>query len=102
MAAAYYQTAADTSLSSMAYWNLGWMYENGIGVKRDWWLAKRSYDLAGDMGGKLPVMLSLAKLYVRRYVHSLPLCLTIRISSSTYCAQLPRTSLRLLTHLSPT
>lgn len=66
MAAAYYQTAADTSLSSMAYWNLGWMYENGIGVKRDWWLAKRSYDLAGDMGGKLPVMLSLAKLYVRR------------------------------------
>jgi SEL1 protein len=43
------------------------MYENGIGVKRDWWLAKRSYDLAGDMGGKLPVMLSLAKLYVRRY-----------------------------------
>jgi hypothetical protein len=40
----------------------------GIGVKRDWWLAKRSYDLAGDMGGKLPVMLSLTKLYVRRYV----------------------------------
>jgi len=42
------------------------MYENGIGVKRDWWLAKRSYDQAADMGGKLPVMLSLAKLYVRR------------------------------------
>lgn len=68
MAAAYYQTAADTSLSSMAYWNLGWMYENGVGVKRDWWLAKRSYDLAGHMGGRLPVMLSLSKLYLRRYV----------------------------------
>jgi TPR repeat protein len=71
MAAAYYQTAADTSLSSMAYWNLGWMYENGVGVKRDWWLAKRSYDLAGHMGGRLPVMLSLSKLYLRRYVHHL-------------------------------
>lgn len=65
LAAAYYQTAADTSLSAMAYWNLGWMYENGIGVKRDWWLAKRSYDQAGDMGGRLPVLLSLAKLYIR-------------------------------------
>lgn len=52
----------------MAYWNLGWMYENGIGVKRDWWLAKRSYDQAGEMGGRLPVVLSLAKLYLRRYV----------------------------------
>jgi len=31
-AAGYYQSAADTQLSALAMWNLGWMYENGIGV----------------------------------------------------------------------
>ena len=31
-AARYYQSAADTQLSALAMWNLGWMYENGIGV----------------------------------------------------------------------
>jgi SEL1 protein len=66
-AAAYYQAAAEYQTSSLAYWNLGWMYENGLGVKRDWWLAKRHYDLAGEMGdGGLGVGLSLAGLYLRR------------------------------------
>jgi SEL1 protein len=31
-AAKYYQSAADTQLSALAMWNLGWMYENGVGV----------------------------------------------------------------------
>jgi len=31
-AAGYYQSAADTQLSALAMWNLGWMYENGFGV----------------------------------------------------------------------
>jgi SEL1 protein len=31
-AAGYYQSAADTQFSALAMWNLGWMYENGIGV----------------------------------------------------------------------
>ena len=31
-AAMYYQSAADTQMSALAMWNLGWMYENGIGV----------------------------------------------------------------------
>ena len=31
-AAGYYQSAADTQLSALAMWNLGWMYENGVGV----------------------------------------------------------------------
>jgi len=31
-AARYYQSASDTQLSALAMWNLGWMYENGIGV----------------------------------------------------------------------
>ncbi|KAG6804814.1 hypothetical protein H0H92_012374, partial [Tricholoma furcatifolium] len=29
-AARYYQSAADTQVSALAMWNLGWMYENGI------------------------------------------------------------------------
>ena len=33
-AAAYYQSAADTQLSALAMWNLGWMYENGVGVSQ--------------------------------------------------------------------
>ena len=31
-AAKYYQSASDTQTSALAMWNLGWMYENGIGV----------------------------------------------------------------------
>jgi SEL1 protein len=27
-----YQSAADTQASAIAFWNLGWMYENGLGV----------------------------------------------------------------------
>ncbi|WWC87074.1 uncharacterized protein L201_001960 [Kwoniella dendrophila CBS 6074] len=68
-AVAYYQTAADTQTSSMAYWNLGWMYENGHGVPRDWHLAKRFYDLAGEtsLEAYLPVTLSLIKLYAKSW-----------------------------------
>jgi TPR repeat protein len=31
-AAGSYQSAADTQASAVAFWNLGWMYENGLGV----------------------------------------------------------------------
>jgi len=31
-AARYYQSAADTQMSALAMWNLGWMYENGVGL----------------------------------------------------------------------
>jgi TPR repeat protein len=31
-AAAYYLTASDSEFHPMAMWNMGWMYENGIGV----------------------------------------------------------------------
>lgn len=31
-AASYYHSAVDTQISALAMWNLGWMYENGIGV----------------------------------------------------------------------
>lgn len=72
-AARYYQSAADTQLSALAMWNLGWMYENGIGVPQDFHLAKRHYDLALTTNSEayLPVLLSLMKLYLRSFLHTL-------------------------------
>ncbi|KIY50282.1 HCP-like protein [Fistulina hepatica ATCC 64428] len=66
-AAKYYQSAADTQMSALAMWNLGWMYENGVGVPQDFHLAKRHYDLALETNSEayLPVVLSLTKLYMR-------------------------------------
>ncbi|KAJ7287246.1 hypothetical protein C8J57DRAFT_1167285 [Mycena rebaudengoi] len=72
-AAKYYQSAADTQLSALAMWNLGWMYENGVGVPQDFHLAKRHYDSALETNSEasLPVYLSLCKLYVRSIWHTL-------------------------------
>lgn len=67
-AVSYYQAAADTQSSALAYWNLGYMYEHGKGVKRDWHLAKRYYDLCSEVGGEgwLGIGMSLVGLYLRR------------------------------------
>lgn len=72
-AAKYYQSAADTQMSALAMWNLGWMYENGIGVPQDFHLAKRNYDFAltANPDASLPIILSLVKLYSRSFWHSL-------------------------------
>ncbi|KAJ2916794.1 hypothetical protein MD484_g3661, partial [Candolleomyces efflorescens] len=72
-AARYYRSAADTQMSALAMWNLGWMYENGIGVPQDFHLAKRYYDLALETNSEssLPVILSLGKLYLKSFWHTL-------------------------------
>ncbi|KAI0079287.1 HCP-like protein [Panus rudis PR-1116 ss-1] len=72
-AAGYYQSAADTQMSALAMWNLGYMYENGKGVPQDFHLAKRHYDLALAINQEayLPVLLSLVKLYARSVWHTL-------------------------------
>ncbi|GBE81290.1 HCP-like protein [Sparassis crispa] len=72
-AAGYYQSAADTQMSALAMWNLGWMYENGVGVPQDFHLAKRHYDLALDTNSEayMPVVLSLIKLHARSLWHTL-------------------------------
>ncbi|BEI90946.1 uncharacterized protein CcaverHIS019_0310160 [Cutaneotrichosporon cavernicola] len=65
----YYQTASEKH-NPMAYWNLGYMYENGLGVRRDWHMAKRNYDMALNVSPKdayLPWVLSLTKLYIRSW-----------------------------------
>jgi SEL1 protein len=43
-AAGFYCAAADTQLSALAMFNLGWMYENGRGVPRDFHLRNRPPD----------------------------------------------------------
>ncbi|TCD60621.1 ERAD-associated protein [Steccherinum ochraceum] len=66
-AAGYYQSAADTQMSALAMWNLGWMYENGKGVPMDFHLAKRHYDLALETNSEayMPVTLALIKLHIK-------------------------------------
>lgn len=72
-AVGYYQSAADTQMSALAMWNLGYMYENGIGVPQDFHLAKRHYDLALETNQEayLPIVLSLIKLYARSIWHTM-------------------------------
>lgn len=67
-AAACYQSALDHT-SSLAYWDMAWMYETGRGVpQRDFYLAKRYYDMAWEINQRepyLPVLLSLIRLHWR-------------------------------------
>lgn len=72
-AAGYYQSAAETQMSALAMWNLGWMYENGAGVPQDFHLAKRHYDSALDTNSEayVPVVLSLAKLHMKSLWHAI-------------------------------
>ena len=64
-----YHTAAEAFRSPQAYWNLGWMHENGISVEKDFHMAKRYYDLALEINeaAYLPVKLALLKLRVRAW-----------------------------------
>lgn len=66
-AAQCYQAAAETMHSAQAYWNLGWMHENGVGMGQDFHLAKRFYDLSLETNKEayLPVKLALGKLRAR-------------------------------------
>lgn len=64
-----YHTAAEGHHSAQAYWNLGWMHENGVAVSQDFHMAKRFYDLALETNSEayLPVKLALGKLRVRSW-----------------------------------
>lgn len=66
-AAACYTAASDYSQSAQAFYNLGWMHENGVSLTQDFHLAKRFYDRAlhTNTEAYLPVKLSLLKLRLR-------------------------------------
>eukprot|EP01038_Epipyxis_sp_PR26KG_P010471 gene10471-14070_t len=61
-AALYYQKAADLK-HTQAVFNLGMMYESGDGVRQDFHLAKRYYDMAAEIDGKAKVARDIA-LYI--------------------------------------
>lgn len=56
--------------SSQAIWNLGYMYEYGLGVPVDYHLAKRYYDLVLEYNSKsyLAVKLNVAKLKIKTFL----------------------------------
>ena len=59
---------AKSQSNAQAMFNLGYMHEHGQGLPLDLHLAKRYYDqaLEIDAAAKLPVMLALASLWIRR------------------------------------
>lgn len=66
-AAKCYEAAAVHEKCTLGMWNLGWMYENGVGVPKDYLMAMRWYDNAmfADSATYLPVTLSKLKLQLR-------------------------------------
>merc|ERR1712240_995196 len=65
-AASHYRIASEQQNNPQAMFNLGYMHELGLGMKRDIHLAKRFYDMAAEtsVDAKVPVALALAKLAV--------------------------------------
>uniref|UniRef100_A0A0N4ZQ76 TPR_REGION domain-containing protein n=1 Tax=Parastrongyloides trichosuri TaxID=131310 RepID=A0A0N4ZQ76_PARTI len=63
-AAEQYKLAADKFANSQALFNLGYMYEHGLGLPKDLHLAKRLYDQAIEMNPEafVPVTIALLKL----------------------------------------
>lgn len=66
-AAHHYRVASDAH-NTQAMFNLGYMHEYGIGLPRDFHLAKRFYDRADDTSNEahIPVNLALAQLWLHR------------------------------------
>jgi TPR repeat protein len=63
-AASHYRTASEQQHNAQAMFNLAYMHEKGLGMKKDMHLAKRFYDLAAETNAdaKIPVALALLKL----------------------------------------
>ncbi|XP_067877796.1 protein sel-1 homolog 1-like [Heterodontus francisci] len=69
----HYRLASEQQHNAQAMFNLGYMHEQGLGIKRDIHLAKRFYDMAAEAStdAHIPVFLALGKLavlYVTEYV----------------------------------
>jgi TPR repeat protein len=71
MSAHYYRLAAEKSSSPRANYNLGFLYEWGIGLKQDFPLAKRHYDLAvsgHSSEADCPIMVAKAVMNIHEFV----------------------------------
>lgn len=66
MAVRYYRSAVERSGSARANFNLGFLYEWGLGVKQDFPLAKRHYDNAvAGLGLEAQIPVSIALYFLR-------------------------------------
>lgn len=65
--------ASEQQHNAQAMFNLGYMHEQGLGMKKDIHLAKRCYDLAAETStdAKVPVTLALLKLQLLFKLESL-------------------------------
>ncbi|KDN33698.1 hypothetical protein RSAG8_13207, partial [Rhizoctonia solani AG-8 WAC10335] len=72
-AVGYYTAAVDTQVSALAMWNMGWCYEYGVGVPKDYHLAKRHYDmaLATNTEAYYPATFALIRLYFKSMYYTL-------------------------------
>ncbi|CAF2524982.1 unnamed protein product [Rotaria sp. Silwood2] len=73
LAAIHYKSASDLSRNPQAMFNLAYMHENGLGLKRDIHLAKRFYDMALETNAEayLPVAIVLVKLKFQIFFENL-------------------------------
>ena len=72
MAAQYYKLSVDETSSPRAHFNLGFLYEYGLGVTQDFPLAKRHYDLAistraNAHEAQIPVTIALWSMKVHEF-----------------------------------
>ena len=68
-AASHYKYASEVSHNPQAMFNLAYMHENGLGLRKDMHLAKRFYDMASETSSEahVPVVMALLKLNVLNY-----------------------------------
>lgn len=73
IAASHYRMASEQQHNAQAMFNLAYMHEQGLGMKKDIHLAKRFYDLAAEtnVDAKIPVALALLKLQFMYKLESL-------------------------------
>ncbi|EDV43958.1 uncharacterized protein Dana_GF18742 [Drosophila ananassae] len=71
--ASLYRKASEQHYNAQAMFNLGYMHEQGLGMKKDWHLAKRLYDLAAETNSdaKVPVAIALFKLQMLAKIESI-------------------------------
>jgi TPR repeat protein len=84
MAAHYYQIAVEKHHSARANFNLGFLHEWGLGLKQDFPLAKRHYDLAGGtQEAELAVQIALWSMSVHEQLVKLQVLWNDYYSPST-------------------
>lgn len=101
--AAQYRQASELQSNAQALFNLGYMHEQGLGLKKDFYLAKRYYDMAAESNtdAHVPVALAKAKLALIYGLESLKKYNWSRITANLSIAKIlgPDWDLYLITFL---